>query len=72
MNHSCIIRDWTKETLTVEVVNSLGERYYFEVEPGANPNVVPSRSSNSPADKVKNGTFIKGLFTIPVQLEMKL
>lgn len=66
-NESKVIRDWTQETLVVDVVNSLGERYHFEVEPNANPNSVASRPTDYPigGNRVMNVTF-----PIAVQLDM--
>lgn len=68
-NESQVINDWTKETLVVDMVNSIGEKYHFEVEPYANPNTIPLRSSNSLADK--NGkVFVWAHFPCPQQLDM--
>ena len=65
-----VIRDWTHETLVVDVVNSLGETYHFEVEPGADPGSIPSRHSNSTNDKASRSVYVEARFWIPVQLDM--
>lgn len=49
MNNDKCIRDWTEETLVIDFTNSLGETYHFEIEPNADPNIIPFRPSDSPA-----------------------
>lgn len=41
-----IERDWTKKTLVIDLLNSLGEKYHFEIEPNSNSRIktVPSAS----------------------------
>ena len=43
-------RDWTNETLTVDIDNAIGEKYHFEVLPNEKDNL-PTRPTDSPADK---------------------
>jgi len=45
-----IVRDWTKKTLTVDLVNSLGENFHFEVLPN-DVDKLSTRATDSPADK---------------------
>ena len=45
-----VLRDWTHRTLTVDIENSIGETYHFEIEPNEADNL-PTRSTSSPADK---------------------
>jgi hypothetical protein len=49
-----IERDWTNETLVLDLTNSLGEHFHFEVEPNEVDNL-PVRPSDSPADKDRKG-----------------
>jgi hypothetical protein len=41
-----IINDWTKDTIILDLTNSLGEQYHFEIEPEADANSVPTRPAN--------------------------
>lgn len=53
-----IVRDWTHETIVVDMVNSLGEKYHFEVEPGIDrkeADTFMTRPSDSPGVKDKKG-----------------
>lgn len=38
-----IVRDWTGQTLTIDVQNALGERYHFEVPPSEKVENLPPR-----------------------------
>lgn len=38
-----IVRDWTRETSTVDVKNALGEKYHFEIPPSAKAESIPPR-----------------------------
>jgi len=57
-----IINGWTKKTLVIDLVNSLGEKYHFEIAPGEKDNL-PTKSSDGDPKK-RNGVF--------VQIEMPL
>jgi hypothetical protein len=46
-----ILRDWTHRTLTVDIENSIGETYHFEIEPGEKSDNIPTRNTVSPSDK---------------------
>lgn len=46
-----VLRDWTHRTLTVDIENSIGETYHFEIEPGEKSDKIPTRNTMSPADK---------------------
>jgi len=39
-----VLRDWTHRTLTVDIENSLGEHYHFEIEPGEKSDKLPPAS----------------------------
>lgn len=41
-----ILNDWTGCTLILDLTNSLGEEYHFEIEPEADANSVPTRPHN--------------------------
>ena len=56
-----IERDWTNETLTLDLTNSLGDMYYFEIEPNEVDNL-PTRASSG-LDKDK-GIFV--LMLLPI------
>lgn len=45
-----VLRDWTRSILTVDIENSIGEHFHFEVKPGETNNL-PTRDTMSPADK---------------------
>lgn len=38
-----ILNDWTNCTLILDLTNSLGEEYHFEIEPEADASLVPTR-----------------------------
>ena len=40
-------RDWTRETLVLDLVNSLGETYLFEIEPGEKDKLPTRPADNS-------------------------
>lgn len=46
-----VIRNWTHSTLTVDIENSIGEKYHFEIAPGEDSSKLPTRNTASPADK---------------------
>lgn len=46
MADKVIENDWTNCTLILDLTNSLGEQYHFEVEPEADANSVPTRPYN--------------------------
>lgn len=46
-----ILNDWTNCTLVLDLTNSLGEDYHFEIEPEADASSIPSRPTSSPGDK---------------------
>ena len=39
-----VLRDWTHKILTVDIKNSLGEKYHFEVKPGESSKELPPAS----------------------------
>lgn len=39
-----VLRDWTHRTLTVDIENSIGETYHFEVKPGESSKELPPAS----------------------------
>lgn len=41
------VRDWTKKTIVIDLENSLGEKFHFEIKPGEKDNL-PARPSSSP------------------------
>ena len=45
-----VLRDWTHRTLTVDIENSIGETYHFEIEPKEKDNL-PKRSTSAPSDR---------------------
>lgn len=48
-----VLRDWTHRTLTVDIENSLGEAFHFEIEPGEGlGNLPPASHSDNIATKV--------------------
>lgn len=62
------IRDWTKETLVIDIDNSLGEKFHFEIEPGAKDNLT-TRASDAPGRKdVERATIVNVLIPFPVPL----
>jgi hypothetical protein len=46
-----IVRNWTHATLTVDITNSIGETFHFEIKPGERSDNIPTRNTVSPADK---------------------
>jgi hypothetical protein len=53
-----IIRDWTNKTITVDLVNSLGEKYHFEIEPNITrkeADSAPTRPTSGPDEKDNHG-----------------
>lgn len=38
-----ITRDWTQKTIIIDLVNAMGEKYHFEIEPEADASSVPTR-----------------------------
>lgn len=40
------MRDWTQVTIIIDLQNAMGELYHFEIEPEADANSIPTRSSN--------------------------
>jgi len=38
--------DWTKKIIVLDLQNSIGELYHFEIEPDADANSVPTRPAN--------------------------
>ena len=74
-NESQIIRDWTNETIVIDMENAIGEKYHFEIPPGADPKSVPLRASDSPTlgtRKTRNteSTLVWLLYPIAKQLDM--
>lgn len=45
-------RDWTKETLVLDLVNANGDKFHFETEPDEEDNL-PVRASDAPGPKGK-------------------
>ncbi len=45
-----VVRDWTTRTLTVDIVNSIGEKFHFEINPNEK-DTLTARPTDSPADK---------------------
>ena len=45
-----IVNDWTKETLTVDIINAIGEKFHFEIKPNEKDSL-KARPTDSPADK---------------------
>lgn len=45
-----VTRDWTRQTLVLDVKNTLGEMFHFEIQPGEKDNL-PTRATDSLADK---------------------
>ena len=58
MSDKPIINDWTKETIVIDLTNSLGEQYHFEIEPEADPSSIPSRPAGGPTDDVILNMFM--------------
>lgn len=70
-NDSKVIRDWTQKILVVDLVNSLGETYHFEIPPYAVDNL-PTRPSDRPASKNKNAVYVKAHIPIAYRMELPL
>lgn len=71
-NESKVIRDWTNETLVVDLVNSLGEKYHFEIPPGAKDNL-PTRATSAPSDRGWNkntSVYVEAHIPIAYQMDM--
>ena len=45
-----VVRDWCDETITLDLVNSIGERFHFEIKPGEVDNLRTAGSS-APSDR---------------------
>lgn len=58
-----IVRDFTKATLVVDVQNSLGEKFHFEIEPNEKDDL-PVRVSDAPGGKNPRATVINMLFPL--------
>lgn len=52
-----IERDWTKGTLVLDIDNSIGEHYHFEIKPNEKDNL-PTRASDAPLSESKNKRVI--------------
>lgn len=65
-----IVRDWCDETLTLDLVNSIGERYHFEIVPGEVDNLRTAGSS-APSDKnaQKNDHAVYVQMNLPILAE---
>lgn len=50
--------DWTNKTLVLDIVNSLGETYHFEIEPGEKDDL-PTRPSARPDNKSDRATLVE-------------
>jgi len=61
-----VIRDWTKSTLTMDMVNSMGEVFHFEIEPGEGSSDLPSRQTASPGQKNFNERSVIVHCTLPI------
>jgi hypothetical protein len=48
-----IVNDWTDKTLTLDLVNSIGENYHFEILPREHDNL-PTRASDTPFTNSRN------------------
>lgn len=46
-----VVNDWTNKTLTLDIQNSIGELYHFEIEPNASTSGILSRSTDDPDGK---------------------
>lgn len=42
-----VIRDWTNQIITVDLVNGIGERFHFEVDPDPDPIRIPRGGDTS-------------------------
>lgn len=62
-NKKPVTRDWTKETLVIEMENSYGEKFHFEIQPDDKTKTIV-RKTDSP-DTTKKETRILTL-TIPL------
>jgi len=58
-----VVRDWTKKTLTLDLTNTMGEAFHFEIKPNEEDNL-PTRASSSPSSEAKRGVFV--WITIPL------
>jgi hypothetical protein len=47
-----ITRDWTKHTLSIDLQNSLGEKFHFDVEPEADAKSVSGKSNMGVTDGI--------------------
>ena len=52
---NAIERDWTNETLTVDIENALGELFHFEIAPGEKDNLT---GRNTAAPWQDRGPFV--------------
>jgi hypothetical protein len=53
-----IIRDWTDKVLVLDIVNSLGEQFHFEIAPGEDASKIPSKPSHDPGKKSTDDSVI--------------
>ena len=51
-------RDWTQETLTVDITNSLDEKFHFEISPKDNGNAFKMSAPRTGGDAVKSPIVI--------------
>ena len=65
-----IVRDWTDKILVLDITNSLGEQYHFEIEPGEDASKVPTRASSDPGKK-NNENSVSVLIQLPIATSKK-
>lgn len=62
-----ILNNWTNCILVLDLTNSLGEQYHFEIEPEADASLIPSRPTSGPGDK--NQDVVLNI-TIPLLMQL--
>ena len=55
-----VVRDWTKKTLVIDLENSLGKKFHFEIAPGEKDDL-PTRPSSSPGQGITDRAVIANL-----------
>ena len=60
-----ITRDWTQKTIIIDLVNAMGEKYHFEVEPEADAGAVPTRPANGDTVLCGNGILLFPRYSTP-------
>lgn len=60
---NAIENDWTKKTIVLDIQNSIGENFYFEIEPNEKDNLA-TRASDAPLSGNKNARIVN--ITLPI------